>query len=74
MKDQMKIFFDKEGGCIREYDGTKYLAFFHSNEKHERIFDRIRYLVMLKSNISFVVSHKYAKIKNGSDDDLPLEK
>ena len=28
---------------------------------------------MLKSNILHVYSHKYAKIKINSDDDLPLE-
>ena len=25
------ITFDKVDGCIRKYDGTKYLALFHSN-------------------------------------------
>ena len=32
------------------------------------------YLIMLKSNISDVYSHKYTKIKINSDNDLPLEK
>ena len=49
------------------------LAVFHSNEKYETIFDRIRYL-MLKSNISNVYSHNYTKIKINSDNDLPFEK
>ena len=42
------ITFDKLDGYIRKCDGTKYLALFHSNEKYERIFVRIRYLIMLK--------------------------
>ena len=46
----------------------------HSNEKYNKFFDRIRYLIMLKSNISYVVSHKYTEIKINSIDDLPLEK
>ena len=31
---------------FRKYDNTKYPAFFHSNEKYERISNRIKYLVM----------------------------
>ena len=37
------------------------------------MFDRTKYLIMLKSNISDVYSHIYTKIKINSDDDLPLE-
>ena len=47
----IRIIFDKVDGCMRKYDSTKYLALFHSAEKYERNFDRIRYLIMLKSNI-----------------------
>ena len=43
-------------------------------KKYKKIYDRIRYLIMLKSNISSVYSNKYAKIKINSDDDLSLEK
>ena len=50
---------------------TKYLALFHS-ETFERIFNRIRYVNVLKSNISYVYSHKYLKIKINSDNNLPL--
>ena len=53
---------------FKKNDKTKYLALFHSDEKYERIFDRIRYL---KSNISDIYSHKtfgknikYAKCSN----------
>ena len=34
-------------GCIRNYDNNSYQAFFHFDEKYMRMFDRIRYLVML---------------------------
>ena len=47
-----------------KYDSTKYIALFYSEEKYERTFDRIRYLVALKSNITDV----------HSDDDLPFKK
>ena len=38
------------------------------------MFHRIGYLIMLKSNISDIYSHKYIKIKTKLDDDLPWEK
>ena len=61
-------------GYIKKCDIIKYLALFHSDEQYGRIFDRIRYLITLKRNISDVYSHKYTKIKISADDDLPLEK
>ena len=67
------IIFEKVDGYIRKFDGTKYLAFFHSNEKYKRIFAKLRYLIMLKNNISDVYYHKYAKIKFNSDDDLNIK-
>ena len=66
------IIFNKVEWYIRKYDSTKYLAFFHFNERYKGIFDRIRYLNLLKSNISDVYFHKYRKIKIDSNDDLPL--
>ena len=63
------IIFDKVDGYIRKHDGIKFLVLIHSNEKYERMFDRIRYLIMLKSSFSDVYSHKYTKIKINSDDD-----
>ena len=44
------IIFDKIDGYLRKYDGTNPLALFHYDGKHERISDRIRYLIILKSN------------------------
>ena len=68
------ILFDQADGYIGKYDRTKYMPLLHSNEKYNKFFDKIRYLIMLKSNISYVVSHKYTEIKINSIDDLPLEK
>ena len=70
----LRIVFGKADGYIRKYDKTRYLAFFHSDEKCVRIFDRIRYLIMLKSNISEIYTHKYTKFEIKSNDVLSLDK
>ena len=44
------------------------------NEKYDYIFNRIRYLISLKSGIPEIISHNYAKIKVDSYDSLSLEK
>ena len=49
------IIYDKVDGFIRKCDGIKYLALPHS-EIYVRIFDRIRFLFMLRINISSVSS------------------
>ena len=46
-----RIMFDKVSGFIRVYDGTKYLVLF-GFEKYNAIYDRIRYLIEIKSYIS----------------------
>ena len=63
------FIFDEVDGYIRNNDRAKYLELFLSNQKFERMFDRIRYLIMLISDISYVYLHKYE-----SDDDIPLVK
>ena len=68
------FIFDEVDGYVRNNDRTKYLELFLSNQKFERMFDRIRYLIMLISDISYVYPHKYMKIKIESDDDTPLVK
>ena len=62
---------DKINGFIRVYDGNKYLILC---EKHGFIYNKIRYLIRVKSGITHVVSHNYAKMKPDSYDSLPLEK
>ena len=54
---------------FRKYDRTKDLASFTSDEKYNKIFDR-----MSKSNILDFYFIKNMKIRINSDDDLPLEK
>ena len=52
----------KIDGFIRVYDGTRYLVLFGS-EKYDFIYNRIRYLIGLKSGIKYINSHNYAKKK-----------
>ena len=63
------IRFNKIDEFIRVYDGTRYLVLFAS-EKYDYIFDRIRYIINIKSGITDRVSHNYAKIKVDSFDSL----
>ena len=50
----LRIRFDKIDGFITIYDGTRYLVLFRS-EKYGSIYDRIRYLSKLKSDITFII-------------------
>ena len=69
----LRIRFDKIDGFIRVYDGSRYLLLFGS-EKYDFIYCRIRYLICVKSGITYVISHNFAKIKVDSYDSLSLEK
>lgn len=40
-----RINFDEVDGYIKNYDGKMYLRLFISGRKHERMFDRIKYLI-----------------------------
>ena len=44
----LRIRFDEIDGFIRVFDGTRYLASF-GNKKYDSIYDRIRYLISVKS-------------------------
>ena len=68
-----RIKIDKIDGLVRIYDGTRYLTVFGS-EKYDTIYDRIRYLISLKSGITYVFTHFFAKIKVDSYDSLSIEK
>ena len=50
---------------------TRYLVLFES-EKNDLIDNRIRYLVRVKSGITYDISHNYAKIKLDSYNYFPL--
>ena len=69
----MLIRFNKIEGIIRIYDGTRYLTLFYT-EEYDAIYDRIRYLISLKSNITYIFSHYFAKFKVDSYGSLPIEK
>ena len=43
-------------------DGTRYLALFGS-DKYDATYDRIRYIISLKSSITYTLSHYFTKIK-----------
>ena len=60
-------------GFIRVYDGTRYLVLFRS-EKYGSICYRIRYLISVKSGVTYIISYNYAKIRVDSYNPLPLEK
>ena len=59
----LRVRFDKINGFIRFYDGIIYLTLFGS-EKYDAIYNRIRYLISLKSSsITYILFHYVAKIK-----------
>ena len=64
------ITFDKVEGYSRKNDGTKYVVLFRSDEKYDRIYHRIIYLITKKSNITDIYYLKYMKSKINSDDVL----
>ena len=66
------IRFDEIDGFIRVYDRTRYLVLF-GDEKYYLIYNRIRYLIGVKTGITYVISLYYAKINVDLNDYLPLE-
>ena len=69
----LRIRFDKIDGIIRIHDGTRYLTLF-GNKKYDAIYDRIRYLISLKSSITCIFPLYLAKIIVDSYDRLSTEK
>ena len=69
----LRIRFDKINGIIGIYDGTKYLTLFDT-KKYDTIYGRIRYLISLKSSITYIFSTSFAKIKVDFDRSLLIEK
>ena len=47
----LQIGFDKLGGFIRVYDGTRHLVLF-GPEKYDAIYNTTRYLISQKSGIT----------------------
>ena len=69
----LRIRFNKINGLIRIYDRTRYLTLF-GHENYDAIYDRIGYLLCLKSGITYIFSHSFAKIKVDFYDSLPRKK
>ena len=67
----LRIEFDKIDGIIRVCDETRYLVLF-VNEKYYSIYERIIYLISVKSDITYIISHNYAKVD--LCDSLPMKK
>ena len=62
-----RIRFNQVDGFIRVYDGNRYLAFFRL-ERHDDTDNWIRYLVSLKSGITYIFDLYFTKIKVDSYD------
>ena len=63
LKDKLlRIRFDIVDGFIRVYDGARCLVLFGA-EKHNFIYNRIKYLIGIKSSITYVISYNCAKVK-----------
>ena len=43
-------------------------------KKYDAIYNKIRYFIGQKIDITYVISHNYARVKTDSYDSLPLEK
>ena len=69
----MWIRFDKIDRIIRIYGRSRHLILF-GNIKYNAIYDKIRYLISIKSSITYTISHYFAKIKVDSYESLPIEK
>ena len=69
----LRVRFYKADEFVRVYDGARYLVLFW-DEKYDFICNRIAYLIRVKSGITYVFSHNYAKIKVNSYHSLTLEK
>ena len=59
----LRVRLDKINGFIRVYDGTRYLVLFVSG-KYDYIYNKITYLISVKSGITDIISHNYAKNKS----------
>ena len=59
--NRLRFKFDKIDGFNRIYDETRYLTLF-SSEKFEAIYNRIRYLIILKSGIRYILTQYFTKL------------
>ena len=69
----LRIRFIKIFGFVIVYDVARYLILLRG-ERYDFMYNMIRYLIGVKSSITYVVSHNYTKIQVDSFDSLPLGK
>ena len=69
----LRISFDKIDRFIRVYNKTRHLVLF-GGEKHDYIYNRIRYLISVKSSITDIISHQFSETKVDSYNSWPVEK
>ena len=60
--EPLRISFDKTDRFIKVYDGNRYLVLL-GDEEYESIYNRIRDLIGVKSDIRNVISPNYARIE-----------
>ena len=68
-----RIRFDKVNRFIRVYDGARYLVLFGA-KKYDLNYYEIKYFIGVKSDIKYVISHKYENIEVDAYNRLPIEK
>ena len=56
----MRIRFNKIDGFINVYDGSRYLF---TDEIYDFVYNRTRYLVAVKSDITYVISYNFSFIQ-----------
>ena len=61
------IRFDKIDRIIRIYDGTRYITLL-GTKKYGAVYDRIRFRISLKSNITYAFCQYFAQVKVDSYD------
>ena len=69
----MPIRFNKIKGFIKIYDKIKYLVLFDYGYC-DKICDKSRYLLIVKSGITDSINHSFVKIRIYSYDSLPIKK
>ena len=64
----LRIRYDKIDGFIKIYGGIRYLVLL----KYKEIYDRVRYLISEKCDITNSINHNFARISINSYNSLPI--
>ena len=68
----LHIRFNKIDGFNKIFDGTRYLILLVP--EIYKIYDWIKYIIIVKRGITYIITHNFAKIKVDLHDSFPLEK